>query len=79
MEVESVEINGKTYIELEQIDIDGVIYAYLSNKDDQEDFLIQKIVPKDGEVYYEGLEDKNEFDLALMHFAKKHNGVLEDN
>ena len=78
MDVESVVINNKTYIEVDQVDINGVTYAYLSNFLNDKDFCIRKLVPKDGKVYYGGQKDEEEFQLALMHFAKKHKDLLKE-
>lgn len=79
MNVEVVNINGKKYIEVDKIDSNGNSYVYLSNKDDDSDFCIKKIVARDGKIFYEGLKDSDEFDLALMYFVKKHQNFIKEN
>ncbi len=78
MNVETTVINNKTYIEVDQVDIDGVTYVYLVNFLDDNDFLIRKLSVKEGNIYYDGLKDNNEFDKAMMYFAKKHKNILNN-
>lgn len=78
MNVEVTNINGKNYIEIDKIEGNNNTYVYLSNKDDDKDFCIRKIVAREGKIYYEGLKDNDEFDLALMYFAKKHQNFIKE-
>lgn len=78
MIVNSVDINGKEYDEIDIIIIDNIKYAYLVNTNDNTDLLIQRIVIKDNEEYYEPLSSKEEFDKALIHFSNKHKDILKN-
>lgn len=77
MNVETVIIDDKSYIEVDTFDINGNTYVYLVNEEDDFDFTIRKLVALDGKLYFDGLDTEEEFDLALMHFAKKHTNVLD--
>lgn len=66
-------IDGKKYIEVDQIKINDKTYAYLVNEKDEYDFLVKII---EGE-YYTAVKSKNEFDLAIMHFLKKHKDEIK--
>lgn len=78
MNVETIIIDGKKYIEIDKIDIKNETYVFLSNSVDDKDFCIRKLVSNEGEVFYEGLKDDKEFDNALLYFAKKHENILKD-
>lgn len=78
MNVETTIIDGKKYIEIDKIDIKNETYVFLSNTVDDKDFLIRKLVSKDGKIFYEGLESDTEFDNALVYFAKKHENILKE-
>ena len=53
-------------MEFQVVDIDG------------KEFVETDIIEKNGKMYYSGLDDDNEFDLALMYFAKKHSNFLKN-
>lgn len=78
MNVNVVSLNGKNYMEVDKIEENGNTYVYLSNKDDEKDFCIRKLVAREDKVFYEGLKDNDEFDLALMYFVKKHKNFIEN-
>ena len=78
MEFQVVDIDGKEFIETDIIEKNGNSYAYLVNLEDDKGFMIRKLVSKNGKIYYSGLDDDNEFDLALMYFAKKHSNLLKN-
>lgn len=65
------------YAVVDEIEIQNIKYLFLSNINDDEDFCIRKYTIKNGEEVLTGLNDENEFDLALMHFAKKHEEDLK--
>ena len=69
-EVECVEIDGHDYIIAKKIEIAGTTYLYLINEDDVMDFIIQKIVVKDGEEYITGLDSDREFDLVQAYMQR---------
>lgn len=78
MNIETVDIDGITYIEVDKIEVQENTFVYLVNINNNEDFCIRKLVSRDGKIYYDGLKDDKEFDLALMYFAKKHENVLNE-
>jgi len=79
MNIDTVNIDGTTYMEVDKINVSDATFAYLVNEKDKDDFCIRRIVAKDGKVFYEGLIDDKQFDLALMYFAKKHQNIISDN
>lgn len=78
MNVETTIIDGKKYIEIDKIDIKNETYVFLSNSVDDKDFLIRKLVSREGKIFYEGLKDDAEFDNALVYFVKKHENILKE-
>lgn len=78
MNVETTIIDGKKYIEIDKIDIKNNTYVFLSNSLDDTDFLIRKLVSRDGKIFYEGLDSEEEFDNALIYFVKKHENILKE-
>ncbi len=65
-------MNEPNYEEIDVIEVNGIKYAYLSNPDNPNDFIINKIILKDNKEYYTGLDNGKEYDLALMYFMKKY-------
>lgn len=78
MNVETTIIDGKKYIEIDKIDMKNNTYVFLSNSLDDTDFLIRKLVSRDGKIFYEGLDSEEEFDNALIYFVKKHENILKE-
>ncbi len=77
-EYEVVELeDGKEYFILDEIEIDNVKYAYLTLEDDPQAFKIRKVKTDDKGEIFAGLDTDEEFDKAMMHFAKKHIGDLK--
>ncbi len=70
--VGTVNINGVEYVEMKTLEVKDTKYAYLVNQDDEKDFIINKIVIRDGKEMYVGLDNDNEYDLALMYFLKNY-------
>lgn len=66
-------VDGKEYIEYDQIEINGSKYVYLFNEEDNNDYMIRKLVGDD----YVALNDDKEFELALTYFLKKHKDLIE--
>ena len=60
------------YAIIEEIVHNNNKYVYLTNVNDYEDFCIRKVITEGTEQFLVGLDDDNEFDLALMLFAKGH-------
>ena len=69
--VNVTDIDGKEYIELDTVEVNGSKYVYLVSTNDDKDFLINKIVVDNGKEYYEGLESNEEFQIVLLNFIKK--------
>lgn len=70
MDVNVIEIDGKEYSEIMRLDLDGKTYVYLSVLDDPGDFIIHRLIEENGETFIEGLDNKEEFDNALLHFTE---------
>ena len=70
IEVEFVEIDGHDYIIAKRIEIAGTTYLYLVNENDVLDFIIQKLIDKDGEEYIVGLDSDKEFDLVQAYIQR---------
>lgn len=51
MNVETTIIDGKKYIEIDKIDMKNNTYVFLSNSLDDTDFLIRKLVSRDGKIF----------------------------
>lgn len=66
--VNVVTINDKEYFIIKQINHNNNSYCYLSNPNDHYDICVKKIISKNGEYYLQGLEDENEFNLAMSLF-----------
>lgn len=61
--------NGIEYVIVKEEIINGTVYTLFSNIDD-DDICIRKTVIEDGEEYYTGLDNDNEFELVMASFAK---------
>lgn len=61
------------YVVIDKIISDDVTYVYLTNKDDEKDFCIRKIIKENGKDMLSGLNSEAEYDKALLLFTKKHN------
>lgn len=77
IEVDTIELEGKEYIIVEEITINGVVYMHLANSSDPEDFCIRKVIVEDNEEIITGLDNREEFDKVLSIFAEKHHKDLE--
>ena len=74
--VKITDIDGKEYIELDTIMINDNKYVYLVNKNDDKDFIINKIVVENEKEYYEGLSSNEEFQIALLTFIKENKNII---
>lgn len=70
IEVNVITIDGIEYTEVMRLPLDGNIYVYLSDLDNPDNFFIHKLIEEDGKTYIIGLDSKEEFDRALLHFNK---------
>lgn len=64
--------DGNSYFVTDEININGVRYVCLTNDNDLKKFCIRKINIINGEEYLVGLENKQEFEMVLLEFNKKH-------
>lgn len=71
--LDAIEEDGITYVIVDTINIKDNDYVYLSEINNPKNFCIRKVVKENNEEYYDGLDNNNEFDLALLEFTKKHN------
>ncbi len=76
--VNVTDIDGKEYIELDTVEVNGSKYVYLVSTNGDKDFLINKIVVDNGKEYYEGLESNEEFQIVLLNFIKKNKNVINE-
>lgn len=73
-EVEVITLeDGNTYMIIDEININGVRYVYLSNEEDVASFAVRKINIINNEEYLVSLSDKEEFNKALQYFLNKNN------
>lgn len=65
--------DGKEYFIIDEITENNNTYVYLTNVEDSQSFCIRKVLNEGTEQYLVGLSTNEEFDQALLYFAKKHN------
>lgn len=78
IDVNVTNINGKDYIEVDTIDVNGIKYVYLSNENDDKDYLILKVISDNRKEFYDKIESDEEFELVLLNFTKKHKEELKN-
>ena len=76
MEVNTVLYDGNNYVEIDTIKNNNITYAYLINENNEEDYMIKRVVLENDKIYYNPIKDDNEFQIALMLFSKKHNDLI---
>lgn len=62
--------DGIEYAIIKELEINGTLYTLFANVSDSSDICYRKTAVQDGEEYYVGLGDENEFELVNMNFAK---------
>ncbi len=62
--------DGIEYYIIKEEVINGTTYTLFANVNDNTDICFRKTITFDNEEYYVGLDNDNEFDLVMMHFAK---------
>lgn len=65
--LKSYTINSKEYIVINELDINGIHYLYMSNEDDPEDIMIRKIV----NGYLEPLDSEQEIIDVMKLIVKE--------
>lgn len=71
MDVVTLE-DGNEYVILDEIDIDGVKYVYLTTDEDEPKFKVRKVQMAGNIEMYVGLDSDSEFDKAMLYFTKNH-------
>ena len=63
--------DGIEYMIIDTVELDGNVYTLFSELNNDMNFCFRKITYKNGEKYYSGLEDREEFKRVLLEFANK--------
>ena len=69
--------DGLEYYILDEIDIDGNKYVYLSTEGKDQKFRVRKVKMAGNIEMYVGLDSDDEFDKAMLVFTKKHGDDLK--
>ncbi len=69
--------DGNEYLIIDEIEIDGINYVYLSNGEDNENFRVRKNKKVGNIEMLVGLDSDQEFDKAMLYFVKNHKDDLE--
>lgn len=68
-ELEYIELDNKKYGVIKELTKDNNKYVLLSNLDDVNDIIINKVIIEDNEEFLIGLDNKEEFDkISLLFF-----------
>ncbi len=70
-ELDAITLEGREFVIVDEIILNGVKYVHLASAENYEDFCIRKIIVRDNEEILTGLDSDEEFDNALREFAKK--------
>lgn len=62
--------NGIEYTIVKNEMINDTLYTMFVNVNDNTDICFRKTITENGEDYYIGLDDDNEYDLVVAYFAK---------
>lgn len=62
--------NGIEYAIVKNEVINNILYTMFANVNDNTDICFRKTITENGEDYYIGLDDDNEYDLVVAYFAK---------
>lgn len=75
MEVNVITLeNGFEYIIIDTIEVNNNKYLFLSNKQDENDMCVRKIIIKEEKEYLVKLDTENELEEVLNVFATKYKG-----
>lgn len=75
VEVEVVPLeNGKKYMILDTIEIDGIKYIYLSQIENDQEFCIRKLSLDELDIL--GLDSEEEYNKALKAYAEKEKSAI---
>ncbi len=62
--------DGIDYVIMSKINYNNKEYVLFTNLDNSEDIMIKTEIIKDDEIYLDGLDNAEEFDLALKLFGE---------
>ena len=62
--------NGIEYAIVKNEMINDTLYTMFANVNDNTDICFRKTITENGEDYYIGLDDDNEYDWVVAYFAK---------
>ena len=65
--------DGIEYVIMDTVEVDGTVYTLFSQLDNDMNYCFRKTIAKNGESYYSGLDDREEFNKVLLAFANKIN------
>lgn len=72
IEAEVVTLNdGLDYVILDEISAHSKTYVYLSNTEDSKNFCVRKKIQNNAGSLLVGLDDENEFNMAMDLYFKK--------
>lgn len=75
MEVNVITLeNEKDYIIIDTIEFNSNKYLFLSNKEDENDMCVRKIILKENKEYLIKLDSENELEEVLNIFTTKYKG-----
>lgn len=67
--------DNKKYIVVDLATFNNIEFAYLT-ENESNDFIIQRVVNKDNEIYFEPVNDKEEFDTMIEVFFNRNKKLL---
>ncbi len=70
-ELDALTLDGKEYVIVDEVTVNGVLYVHLANPLNPKDFCIQKVINVDNKRMIINLDNAEEFDMALAMFADK--------
>jgi len=76
--VQTIELEGKKYMIVAELNINGIPYIHFASIDNPGDFCIRKVSIMDGEEMIVGLDSREEFDMALKAFSDKQTKSFEN-
>lgn len=77
-DVKTMILEDGEYMVIDECLINNTNYIHFAKVDDPEDFCIRKVNIIDGEEIIVGLDNMDEFNLALKSFADKHINTSEN-
>lgn len=69
--VYNLDDSDKEYFIVDESILDNTKYTFFAEVENPKNFCFRKTIIEDGEEYYIGLDDENEFNKVLLFFTKK--------